>query len=107
MLAQKTYTIEGVVTELETGNKLNYVDLVVGNSTTGTISDQNGNYLLHLAEGEYEITYSMEKYKQKTITVILNTNTEIDIELEKASDEHKNGKGDSGLLSFLFRGSKE
>jgi hypothetical protein len=107
MSAQKTYTIKGVVTELETGKKLKNVDLVVENSTTGTISDQNGNYLLHLAEGEYELIYSMEKYKKKTITVILNSNTDIDIELEKATDGHKDGKGDSGLLSFLFRGSKE
>ena len=106
MLAQKTYTIKGVITEFETEKKLNHVDLVVEGCTTGTITDQEGNYLLHLSEGEYEITYSMKEYQQKTITVILNSNTRIDIELEKENDENNNAKNDSGVLSFLFRNSK-
>ncbi len=102
-LAQKSYTIKGQITDFDTGKILNNVDLVVENATTGTISDQKGNYLLHLPVGEYEITYSMKGYQQKTITVVLNSNTEINIKLEKRKDGHKNAKNDPGVLSFLIR----
>ena len=63
-------TLFGSVTDATTGEMLPYVNIRIENTSMGTVTDRNGNYILKLQPGEYNIVFSMVGYqtvKQKII----------------------------------------
>lgn len=71
--SQNFYTLSGTITDSQTGKELAGIDIVVENTTTGTISNYKGLYSLYLDKGDYQITYSGIGYKNHIVSVSLNT----------------------------------
>ncbi len=61
-------TIRGTIIDNETGETLIGVSIALVGTTTGTITDFDGNYSLDLPQGTYDIVYSYISYEKKTIT---------------------------------------
>lgn len=75
----QTYTLSGVLTDLNTGEKLSFATVKLTDSSYGTTTDKNGFYILHLKNGGYRITFSHIGY----------LTAEADINIEN-SDAEKN-----------------
>lgn len=57
-------SISGHITDADTGEGLSYVNVIIHNTTKGTVSDHNGNFRVDgLTEGKYGITFSMIGFK--------------------------------------------
>lgn len=77
----------GVVTD-EQGEPLPFVSVYISKTTTGTTTNQEGQYFLELKPGEYEIIYRYVGYKTKTQHVSIgNEGVKLDVTLELQSVE--------------------
>ena len=65
-LAQRT--VSGTVTD-ETGERLIGVNVVVGGTTTGTVTDFDGAYTLSLTEDATALAFSYLGYEQQDIEI--------------------------------------
>jgi iron complex outermembrane receptor protein len=82
--AQTPRTISGAVTDAS-GEPLIGVSVVVTGSTTGTVTDTGGHYLLSIPEGKSSLTFSyigydpqtVETTGRRTIDIVLKENTGI------------------------------
>lgn len=76
-IAQQTIT--GTVTDAQTGETLIGVNILIVGTSTGTITDFDGNYSLTLPEGATEIQFSYTGYQSRIIAV--DGQTKIDVEM--------------------------
>jgi TonB-linked SusC/RagA family outer membrane protein len=74
----QTITVRGTVTD-ETNSPLPGVNVVIKGTTTGTITDVDGNYLLEVA-GSDVLSFSFIGYKTQDAPV--NNQTKIDVQME-------------------------
>jgi len=89
LVAQK-YQISGIVTDLDTGNKLPGVPVTIKERpSTGVSTNNGGNYELSLSKGNYTITIKFIGYKDIEIPVALTKNITQDIRLERSSIDLK------------------
>lgn len=61
--------ISGVVTDAESGETLIGVNILVSGTSTGTITDFDGNYTLTLPEGATQLEFSYTGYSTQILTV--------------------------------------
>jgi len=81
VFAQK-YTISGVVTSAETGEKLIGANVMLVGTTNGAATNLNGEYSLKAEAGEYVIKCSFVGYTTQEIPIVLNNNMEVNFDLE-------------------------
>jgi len=72
LFAQST-SLEGIITDKNTGEPLISATLKIGN--TGTITDFNGQYSMELAPGNYQIEATYIGYETYTTSVLITSNT--------------------------------
>lgn len=73
----QTGTLEGIVTDAATGETL--IGAAVQARDYGTVTDENGYYLLHLPEGAYDITFSYLGYEDEVRTVIIEADKTLEV----------------------------
>lgn len=78
----QTYRINGSVKDITSGSKLSYANIRINNSTTGTISNINGDYILKTKGGSTAFIASFIGYKSDTVRITVNNNEEINFLLE-------------------------
>lgn len=86
VMAQKTVT--GTITDARDGLTLPGVNVVVVGTTTGTISDMDGNFSLNVPAGGTQLMFSMIGYSQQIVAIGDNTTFNIALsETTRAIDE--------------------
>ncbi len=80
---KSTLLIRGRVTDAKNEESLPQVNIKVGETSVGTISDEKGDYSLSLSPGAHVISYSSLGYEGKVIDLLLYEDGEINLELEK------------------------
>lgn len=85
--SQQKFTISGTVSELETGETLIGVNVLVPALKTGTITNEYGFYSITLPEGNYDITYSSLGLVPRKQTFELNKNIVFDISLSNDTEQ--------------------
>ncbi len=78
-LAQAQTTVSGVVTDAETGETLIGANILVVGTSTGTVTDFDGNYTLTVPEGATQLEFSYTGYGSQIIDI--NGRTTIDVAL--------------------------
>ncbi|MEN8228215.1 MAG: TonB-dependent receptor [Bacteroidota bacterium] len=80
-------TIRGIITGADNGSTLPAATIVVKGTTTGTVSDYNGQYTLVLKAGSYTFQFSYMGYEasEETVTVEDNQITELNVALSPAT----------------------
>jgi outer membrane receptor for ferrienterochelin and colicins len=83
--SQGTGIIRGTITE--NGKPVAFASITIKDQTLSAAADENGKYIIKLAEGQHTITASSVGYRsqEKTITVKADTETIINFELEGSS----------------------
>ena len=86
LLGQQKGTVEGVVRDVKTGQPMVAVN-ISADRRSGTISDQQGAYLLRLNPGEHQIEFYYVGYKgvSKKLTVTAGETITLDIGMEISS----------------------
>ncbi|MGQ9619669.1 MAG: SusC/RagA family TonB-linked outer membrane protein [Bacteroidales bacterium] len=74
-------TVTGRVTDSKTGNALPSVNVVVKNTTVGTMTDQNGKFSINLPERTAVLVFTFVGYKTRELQV--NENNTYDVTLEE------------------------
>lgn len=69
LFAQKG-TLRGKIIDAENGETLIGAAVAIEGTTTGTITDFDGNYSIELDPGTYNVTYSFISYEKKKITQV-------------------------------------
>jgi hypothetical protein len=77
----QTYTITGSVRDGSTGELLPGVNILVSEKQTGTVTDRDGNFVLKLPRGEYNIVFSFIGYQRLEKNIQLNSNQTIQVSL--------------------------
>lgn len=72
--SQGYFTLSGVITNAQTGQTLEGVDIVIKDELTGTISNYKGAYILYLNKGSYSINFSSSDFKTEKLDLILTDN---------------------------------
>ena len=91
--------ITGVVKDKE-GNPLPGVAVVVKGTTVGTATDVDGNYTLHLPEGNYTLVFSMLGMKVRE--ELVGDRTEVNIVMEEDTQEM-----DEVVVTGIFKKARE
>ena len=78
----ETKTISGKVTGKETGKPLATAVVLVKGKPVGTITDQEGNYIIKLEDQDATLVYQFPGYQAKEVAV--DEQSRIDVQLEKA-----------------------
>jgi TonB-dependent starch-binding outer membrane protein SusC len=73
------FTVKGKVTDGETDEPLIGVSVVLKNTATGTITNENGEYTLDLASGQGSLLFSFIGYETKEVSV--KNQSEINVRL--------------------------
>jgi len=87
VLAQKGI-LKGTITDAKTGESLVGTTILIQGTTTGTITDFDGNYLLqNIQPGTYNMVISFISYQSKIIRVDIKDGAEtaLDVKLEPAT----------------------
>ena len=80
---EMTVTLSGKVTTISTGLPLQGASVYIPDLKMGTITDKNGNYILHsIPAGNYLIQAGFVGYKNDVKKILLNQNTTLDFTLE-------------------------
>ena len=66
---EKTFTIDGQVIDSASGLPLNGASVFCQNTTAGTLSKENGNFHLRLANGGYDLIISYTGYETQSIRI--------------------------------------
>ena len=85
--SQQQHTISGVVTDLNSGETLIGVNVLIPELRAGVITNAYGFYSITLPEGMHELVYSTLGYGVQRKTVVLNNATVIDIALGENAEE--------------------
>ncbi len=80
------YTIKGTVTDL-LGEKLPYTNIHIKGTTNGTSANAEGQYMLELAAGSYEVVFQHIGYKQRIEKVDIQKNIDLNVSLEASQYE--------------------
>ncbi len=78
-VAQESITLKGTVTDIETDETLPGVNVLVRGTTTGTFTDENGNFELPVPSLQDTLEVSFIGYQAKPIPI--NGRTELNIQL--------------------------
>ncbi len=80
-------TLSGRVTDAQSGESLIMVN-VLGPQRRGAVTDNDGRYVLALAEGTTKVQFSYVGYKTKTVevTLVAGENRELNISLEPVNE---------------------
>lgn len=65
----KTFPIDGLVSDSATGLPLNGASVFCQNTTVGTLSKENGNFHLRLANGGYDLIVSYTGYETQVLRI--------------------------------------
>lgn len=87
VFAQKTTTIYGSVTDIETNEPIPFVNVVFQNSSVGTLTDSLGNFKLETRRNFDSLQVSLIGYRTQTLVVNRGVTEEIDIQLAPSSYE--------------------
>jgi hypothetical protein len=85
VFAQKTTTIYGSVTDVETQRALPFVNVVFKNSSVGTLTDSLGNFKLETRRNFDSLQVSLIGYRTQSLVVNRGVTEEIDIQLAPSS----------------------
>jgi len=80
-IAQK-YKVTGVVKDKESGLPLSYTSIRIYETTNGTTTNYEGQFLLRLNEGIYKLIFSYVGYKTDTLSINVPINQKIDVNLQ-------------------------
>jgi TonB-linked SusC/RagA family outer membrane protein len=83
----KKYRLSGSVTEAKSGEAMVGVNIYVKENLKGCVSDNNGNYVLNLAPGQYTIIFSYIGYETRETPVSLYNNVNLDISMQQSEKE--------------------
>lgn len=83
-LAQTT-TIEGVVTDARTKEKLPYVSVAVPQAALGTNTDENGHFLLRIPAQYTSVVFSYVGYGTVTKTIAAGVPQELNVQLKPSA----------------------
>lgn len=76
------YKFTGKISDIKTDKPLSYATVKILDTTYGTTSDQNGNYIIKLKQGYYKVIYSYIGYFSDTASIFIeNKNIERNIYL--------------------------
>ncbi|HEX8656594.1 MAG TPA: carboxypeptidase-like regulatory domain-containing protein, partial [Hymenobacter sp.] len=81
----QTTTVEGVVTDAKTRERLPYVSVAVPQAGVGTNTDDNGRYSLRVPAGYTTIVVSYLGYRTVTKTLVAGVPQEINVQLTTSS----------------------
>ena len=84
---QQEHTISGVVSDLNTGETLIGVNVLITELRAGVITNAYGFYSITLPQGTHELIYSTLGYTIERRTIELNTSMVIDIALGENAEE--------------------
>ena len=84
---QQEHTISGVVSDLNTGETLIGVNVLIPELRAGVITNAYGFYSITLPQGTHELIYSTLGYTIERRTIELNTSMVIDIALGENAEE--------------------
>ena len=74
--------IHGIVTDANTNEKLEFVNIYFPELEKGTTTDENGKFIVeNLSSGNYNILFSMVGYKTQSLLITIPSNDEIKINL--------------------------
>jgi CarboxypepD_reg-like domain len=66
---EKTFTIDGIITEAKTGQPLGGASVFCQNTTVGTLSKNDGSFHLRLNNGGYDLVISYTGYETQVIRI--------------------------------------
>jgi hypothetical protein len=78
----KSYTVSGIIKDMNTGETLPGATVWAHNTASGTISNQYGFYSLTLPEGIYDLNFSFVGFSRENMEVIFDRNKNLNMELE-------------------------
>ena len=84
---QQEYTISGVVTDLNTGETLIGVNVLIPELRAGVITNAYGFYSITLPQGTHELIYSTLGYTIERRSIELNASMVIDVALGENAEE--------------------
>ena len=84
---QQQHTISGVVTDLNSGETLIGVNVLIPELRAGVITNAYGFYSITLPEGTHELVYSSLGYTIERKTIVLNNAVVIDVALGENTEE--------------------
>jgi hypothetical protein len=77
----QTTTIEGVITDAKTKERLPYVSVAVPKAAVGTTTDEQGHYTLRVPAGYTSVVIQYVGYRTVTRTIVAGVPQEINIQL--------------------------
>lgn len=80
-LSAQNYTVNGKVTDGETGEELIGATILVKNSNIGVVTNVYGFYALDLAKGKYTLIFQYLGFSDKEIEVDLSSSITVNVEL--------------------------
>ncbi len=80
-LYAQNYTVSGVVTNAQTGEKLIGANVILVGTSLGAASDQNGKYSISAPAGNYTLRVSYIGYATQKVQVNLNNNAKVNVDL--------------------------
>lgn len=103
LFAQNLAKLKGIVIDKNTGEPLAGVSVYIEATKRGTITDNNGNYILHIPVGEYNISFSFVGFttKEKTVKVEASNkllNISLEPSFEKLEGVTITGKSETRLI---------
>ncbi|QQL48672.1 DUF5686 and carboxypeptidase regulatory-like domain-containing protein [Mucilaginibacter ginkgonis] len=78
------FTLSGNIVD-DTGAPVPFASILVKGTTRGTSANNDGNYSLNLAKGQYEILFKAIGYKEELKRVNISGNTKLDVRLAVAA----------------------
>ncbi len=94
------FTVHGNITDKK-GERVGYTNIFIKGTTNGTSANAEGQYLLEVTAGKYEIVFGHLGYKQHIESITISKNTELNIVLEDVQYEMKdviiNGNEDPAI----------
>ncbi|HKM94155.1 MAG TPA: carboxypeptidase-like regulatory domain-containing protein [Prolixibacteraceae bacterium] len=87
--AQTLSTFSGQVSDNKNGEFIENVSLWVESIQLGTLTDINGDFILHLPTGKYNVAFSSPGYYSKTIEVLLAENYQLTIKLDREKKDSR------------------
>ena len=82
--AQTIYTISGKISNSQTGEPIDRVNIRVAGTTRGTITNHDGSFVLSMPEGNYVLIFSYIGCQRDSLRISLTKNIACNMKLEPA-----------------------